>query len=134
MKASDIMTSPVITVGPEAPVAREKTVHFRFPQPPRSGHRVITLKDVDHAYGDLVVYRGLNFEAERGQRTVLVDDAPTGDESAPMMEDAPPSSRISRTRRRSPRPARTDSAARSRRGAGCAPARAGWLGRRPDSS
>jgi ATP-binding cassette subfamily F protein 3 len=56
----------------EAPVAREKTVHFRFPQPPRSGQRVITLKDVDHAYGDLVVYRGLNFEAERGQRTVLV--------------------------------------------------------------
>ena len=56
----------------EAPVAREKTVHFHFPQPRRSGHRVITLKDVDHAYGDLVVYRGLNFEAERGQRTVLV--------------------------------------------------------------
>src|SRR5216117_2553422 len=41
----------------EAPVAREKTVHFRFPQPPRSGHRVITLKEVEHAYGDLVVYR-----------------------------------------------------------------------------
>jgi ATP-binding cassette subfamily F protein 3 len=56
----------------EAPVSREKTVHFRFPQPPRSGHRVITLKEVDHAYGDLTVYRGLNFEAERGQRTVLV--------------------------------------------------------------
>ncbi len=56
----------------EAPVAHEKTVHFRFPQPPRSGHRVIKLEDVDHAYGDLVVYRGLNFEAERGQRTVLV--------------------------------------------------------------
>jgi ATP-binding cassette subfamily F protein 3 len=56
----------------EAPVSREKTVHFRFPQPPRSGHRVITLKDVDHSYGELVVYRGLNFEAERGQRTVLV--------------------------------------------------------------
>jgi ATP-binding cassette subfamily F protein 3 len=30
------------------------------------------LKDVDHAYGDLVVYRALNFHAERGQRTVLV--------------------------------------------------------------
>jgi ATP-binding cassette subfamily F protein 3 len=56
----------------EAPVAHEKTVHFRFPQPPRSGHRVITLKDVDHSYGSLAVYRGLNFEAERGQRTVLV--------------------------------------------------------------
>src|SRR3954453_21238135 len=56
----------------DAPVSSEKTVHFRFPQPPRSGHRVMTLKDVDHAYGDLVVYRGLEFEAERGQRTVLV--------------------------------------------------------------
>jgi ATP-binding cassette subfamily F protein 3 len=33
---------------------------------------VITLKDIDFAYGDLVVYRGMNFEAERGQRTVLV--------------------------------------------------------------
>jgi ATP-binding cassette subfamily F protein 3 len=33
---------------------------------------VISLKEVDHAYGDLIVYRGLNFEAERGQRTVLV--------------------------------------------------------------
>jgi ATP-binding cassette, subfamily F, member 3 len=55
-----------------APTAREKTVHFRFPQPVRSGQRVIALQDVDHAYDDLVVYRGLNFQAERGQRTVLV--------------------------------------------------------------
>src|SRR5438270_492867 len=55
-----------------APVARGKTIKFHFPQPVRSGLRVITLKDVDHAYGDLVVYRGLNFHAERGQRTVLV--------------------------------------------------------------
>jgi ATP-binding cassette, subfamily F, member 3 len=55
-----------------APVARGKTIKFHFPQPPRSGLRVIALKDVDHAYGDLVVYRGLNFHAERGQRTVLV--------------------------------------------------------------
>lgn len=55
-----------------APVARGKTIKFHFPQPPRSGLRVIALKDVDHAYGDLVVYRGLNFQAERGQRTVLV--------------------------------------------------------------
>ena len=56
----------------EAPVAREKTVHFHFPQPTRSGHRVITLKDVDHAYGAQAVYEGLNFEAERDQRIVLV--------------------------------------------------------------
>src|SRR5437763_1891078 len=55
-----------------APVARGKTIKFDFPQPVRSGLRVITLKDVNHAYGDLVVYRGLNFVAERGHRTVLV--------------------------------------------------------------
>ena len=55
-----------------APVARGKTIKFHFPQPVRGGLRVITLKDVDHAYGDLVVYRGMQFHAERGQRTVLV--------------------------------------------------------------
>ncbi|MEO5720183.1 MAG: ABC-F family ATP-binding cassette domain-containing protein [Chthoniobacterales bacterium] len=56
----------------EAPVAREKTVHFHFPQPARSGHRVIKLENVRHAYDNLVVYENLEFEAERGQRTVLV--------------------------------------------------------------
>src|SRR5881394_38575 len=55
-----------------APVARGKTIKFHFPQPVRSGLRVITLKDVDHAYGDVVVYRGMQYHAERGQRTVLV--------------------------------------------------------------
>jgi len=62
----------------EAPVSSARSIKFSFPQPVRSGLRVITLKDVDHTYknidgsGDLTVYRGLNFEAERGQRTVLV--------------------------------------------------------------
>ncbi len=55
-----------------APTARGKTIKFHFPQPPRSGLRVIALKDVDLSYVDLVVYRGLNFQAERGDRTVLV--------------------------------------------------------------
>ena len=41
-----------------APTAQAKTIKFRFPQPPRSGLRAITLKEVQHAYGDLVVYRG----------------------------------------------------------------------------
>ena len=62
----------------EAPVSAARSIKFSFPQPVRSGLRVITLKEVDHTYknidgsGDLTVYRGLNFEAERGQRTVLV--------------------------------------------------------------
>ena len=55
-----------------APMAAAKTVAFRFPQPPRSGIRAITLKDVEFSYPELKIYEGLNFEAERGQRTVLV--------------------------------------------------------------
>ncbi len=56
----------------DAPVAAEKKVKFRFPQPPRSGQRVVTLKSVDFAYGELPVYAGLDFEVERGERLVLV--------------------------------------------------------------
>jgi ATP-binding cassette subfamily F protein 3 len=56
----------------EAPVRDGRSIKFRFPQPPRSGLKVITLTDIHHAYGDTVVYRGMNYAAERGQRTVLV--------------------------------------------------------------
>ena len=49
-----------------------KRIHFKFPQPPRSGLKVVTLEHVQQAYGEHVVYRDLNFEAERGQRIVLV--------------------------------------------------------------
>jgi ATP-binding cassette subfamily F protein 3 len=66
------------------PTARGKTIKFHFPQPLRSGLRVITLKDVDHAYRDLVVYRSLNFHAERGQRTVLV--GPNGAGKSTMLK------------------------------------------------
>jgi len=56
----------------EAPVREGRSITFRFPQPVRSGLRVITLKNIHHAYGNTVVYRGMDFEAERGQRIVLV--------------------------------------------------------------
>lgn len=56
----------------EAPERDNRAIKFRFPQPVRSGHRVIMLKDVHHSYGENVVYRGMHFEAERGQRLVLV--------------------------------------------------------------
>jgi ATP-binding cassette subfamily F protein 3 len=56
----------------EAPVDDEKKIKFHFPQPPRSGLRVITLKNIHMAYGENVVYRGMDFESERGQRIVLV--------------------------------------------------------------
>lgn len=56
----------------DAPEAREKTVKFRFPQPQRSGQRVMTLKNIDFSYGTTPVYSGLDFEIEKGARTVLV--------------------------------------------------------------
>jgi ATP-binding cassette subfamily F protein 3 len=49
-----------------------KKIQFRFPQPPRSGLKVMKLEHVKQSYGDHVVYQDLNFECERGQRTVLV--------------------------------------------------------------
>jgi ATP-binding cassette, subfamily F, member 3 len=56
----------------EAPQAAEKTIGFRFPQPQRSGQRVIKLENIHHAYGPVRVYEGMEFMAERGQRIVLV--------------------------------------------------------------
>jgi ATP-binding cassette subfamily F protein 3 len=83
----------------EAPTSDDKKVSFRFPQPQRSGHRVIRMKNIHFAYpvrsgasadrrqpvgadGSTAlsrdaatlnhVYRGIEFEAERGQRIVLV--------------------------------------------------------------
>ena len=45
---------------------------FHFPQPERSGQRVLTLKGMDFAYGNNTVYTDMECEVERGQRTVLV--------------------------------------------------------------
>jgi ATP-binding cassette subfamily F protein 3 len=56
----------------EAPESAGPVVKFRFPQPPRSGHTVMKLIDVEQAYGERVIYRGLNLEVERGQRIVLI--------------------------------------------------------------
>jgi ATP-binding cassette subfamily F protein 3 len=56
----------------EAPSSDERKIDFQFPQPQRSGQRVIKLEQIHHAYGENVVYRGMDFQAERGQRIVLV--------------------------------------------------------------
>jgi ATP-binding cassette, subfamily F, member 3 len=59
-------------VAVEEPTEELKRIHFKFPQPVRSGLKVITLENIQQAYGDHVVYRDLNFVAERGQKIVLV--------------------------------------------------------------
>jgi len=61
----------------EAPANDESKIGFRFPQPQRGGQKTITLKHVKFAYEAKsgpakLIYENLNFEAERGQRIVLV--------------------------------------------------------------
>ncbi|MDR2463911.1 MAG: ABC-F family ATP-binding cassette domain-containing protein [Verrucomicrobiales bacterium] len=55
-----------------APEAADRHIKIKFPQPPRGGRRGVTLSGIHFSYGTLTVYRGIDFEAERGQRIVLV--------------------------------------------------------------
>jgi ATP-binding cassette subfamily F protein 3 len=50
----------------------ERRIRFAFPAPPRTGRVVAQLAGVDKAYGDTVVYRGLDLVVERGDRIALV--------------------------------------------------------------
>jgi ATP-binding cassette subfamily F protein 3 len=56
----------------EKPKTPRRVFRFNFPQPQRSGQRVIALEGVHQAYGDRWVYRGLDLDVQRGERTVLV--------------------------------------------------------------
>jgi ATP-binding cassette subfamily F protein 3 len=49
-----------------------RRIHFSFPQPPRTGRMVGRLAGVYKAYGDNVVYSGVDFLVERGDRVALV--------------------------------------------------------------
>jgi ATP-binding cassette subfamily F protein 3 len=49
-----------------------KRIHFRFPQPPRGGTSVCELRKIRKAYGDNVVYAGLDYRILRGDRVALV--------------------------------------------------------------
>jgi len=56
----------------QIPDGPESTMGFRFPQPQRSGQRVITLEKIKFGYGEKLIYDGIDFEVERDQRIVLV--------------------------------------------------------------
>jgi ATP-binding cassette, subfamily F, member 3 len=56
----------------EMPDSAAARVAFQFPQPQRSGRKVIELVGINHSYGQNVVYRGIDYSVERNQRTVLV--------------------------------------------------------------
>ena len=47
-------------------------IRLAFPPPPRTARRVASLRGIAKAYGDNVVYRGVDFEVERGEKVALV--------------------------------------------------------------
>src|SRR5687767_11825115 len=61
----------------EVPGAARR-IHFKFPEPPRTGRRVATLTGVHKAYGGNVVYRGIDVAVERGDRVALVGENGAG--------------------------------------------------------
>ncbi|MDD5116731.1 MAG: ABC-F family ATP-binding cassette domain-containing protein [Candidatus Omnitrophica bacterium] len=60
------------------PDPRESIGNFSFPQTRRSGHRVIDLKGIHKAYGDIQVYEGLDFEITQGEKAVLAGENGAG--------------------------------------------------------
>jgi len=52
--------------------ADARKIHFKFPQPPRTGRVVARLDAIHKAYGTKVVYAGMSFSVERGERVALV--------------------------------------------------------------
>jgi len=55
-----------------APPEGMRSIHFRFPQPERSGRMVVELRGVRKAYGEVTVYDGLDLSIERGKKVALV--------------------------------------------------------------
>ena len=56
----------------EKPKPIRKLFKIQFPQPTRSGQRVVSLKGVNMAYGENIIYENLNVDIERGDRIALV--------------------------------------------------------------
>jgi ATP-binding cassette subfamily F protein 3 len=55
----------------EAP-AQETSIQFTFPEPPRSGRRVLELRQVQKSYGEQAVYEGIDLVVERGDRIAFL--------------------------------------------------------------
>ena len=54
------------------PEAEEKKIYFRFPPSPPASQKVVELKGMSKAYGDLRVFEGLDLRIEKGDRIAVV--------------------------------------------------------------
>ncbi len=61
-----------------------KKVHFRFPEPPRTGDMVVSLEGVAKSYGENFVYEGVDLKLYRGDHVVLV--GPNGAGKSTLMK------------------------------------------------
>jgi len=50
----------------------EKKIFFRFPPPPPSSAKVITIRDLNKAYGENVIFDGLDLRIDQGDRIAVV--------------------------------------------------------------
>ncbi|GJL77189.1 MAG: glycosyl transferase family 1 [Nitrospinaceae bacterium] len=57
---------------------KSRTIHFRFPQPARTGRMIIELSDVDKSYGPVEVYKNFSTRLERGSKVALVGENGAG--------------------------------------------------------
>ncbi|MBW1852530.1 MAG: ABC-F family ATP-binding cassette domain-containing protein, partial [Deltaproteobacteria bacterium] len=51
---------------------RERAAHFSFPEVPRSGRVVVSIKDVSKGFGEIPLYEGLNLAVLRGERIAII--------------------------------------------------------------
>ncbi len=51
---------------------QSRKIHFSFPEPPRPGDEVISLRHISKSYGELCVYRDLSLTLRRGNKAALV--------------------------------------------------------------
>ena len=63
---------------------QSKKVHFHFPEPPRTGDMVVHLDNVAKAYGDNLVYEGVDLTLYRGDHVALV--GPNGAGKSTLMK------------------------------------------------
>ncbi len=62
----------------DIPQSDTATIHFSFPEPPRSGKCVLQMVDVKKSYGSLTLYDGLSLTLERGENIALVGENGAG--------------------------------------------------------
>ncbi len=54
------------------PERDDAVMNFKFPPPPNSGHMVAKLEGVHKSYGKLDVFRGFDFEIDKGEKFAIV--------------------------------------------------------------